>query len=344
MPSTLTDNSPQLDAPAPIFNCAECSHWLPPGSLACPECHAIVYSQYLRQIAAVAASQENAGQWAPARETWQKALEWLPVGTTQYGAVTQRIEFITGQINGQAANKAKWTRRLGPLAPVLFFLSKIKTGLFLLLKLKFLFSFLAFFAVYWALFGVWFGLGFTTSILVHEMGHFIAARRRGLRVDLPVFLPGLGAYVRWYSQGVSLDDLSSIALAGPFAGLLGAIGFGIASYSTPAGHWRDLFSALAHVSAWLNLINLIPILGLDGAQATYALSKLQRWLILATALIFVGWLHEWSYLFIAGGMGWRLWQGGYPEESNTRTFVRYVLLLFVLGLVVYRFPDTTQRF
>ena len=164
----------------------------------------------------------------------------------------------------------------------------------------------------------------------------------GLKVDLPVFLPGLGAYVRWYSMGVSLEDLSGIALAGPFFGLLVAIVCGgIARALGESPVTGGLFSALAHVSAWLNLMNLIPVFGLDGAQATYALNRTQRWLVLATALIFFGWLQEWMFLLVALGMGWRLWQGGYAEKPSTKTLVQFVLLLFALGLVVFVFPDTT---
>ena len=33
---------------------------------------------------------------------------------------------------------------------------------------------------------------------------------------------------------------------------------------------------LVYVGAWINFINLLPVLGLDGAQATFALSRLQR--------------------------------------------------------------------
>ena len=90
-----------------------------------------------------------------------------------------------------------------------------------------------------------------------------------------MFLPGLGAYVKWYSMGINLEDLSSIALAGPFAGLLTALACGGIALATHSA----LFSALAHVTAWLNALNLVPVLGLDGAQATHALSGLQRWMI-----------------------------------------------------------------
>ena len=62
---------------------------------------------------------------------------------------------------------------------MIFFLGKIKTFLFVLLKFKFILSFIGFFAIYWALFGWKFGLGFTLAILIHEMGHYVAAKRRG---------------------------------------------------------------------------------------------------------------------------------------------------------------------
>jgi len=95
-------------------------------------------------------------------------------------------------------------------------LAKSKALLGAVFKLKFILSFAAFFGFYWAAFGMKFGLGFAVLILIHEMGHFVAARRRGLKVDLPMFVPGLGAYVRWYSSvmGTSLEDRSAIALAG----------------------------------------------------------------------------------------------------------------------------------
>lgn len=334
----------QSDTPAEVFNCPGCSQWLPPGTLACPDCQTILYSDHLRDIAIAATTQEGASDWANARATWQTALPWLPPGTKQYDAVEQRILLIDARLNKVAASKANWTRRLGPFAPVVFFLAKLKTFFFFLMKAKFLLSFVGFFGVYWVFFGWKFGLGFALSILIHEMGHYIAARRRGLRVDLPVFLPGLGAYVRWYAMGISLEDLSGIALAGPFFGLLAAAVCAGLALTLHPGQTRDLFSALAHVSAWLNVLNLIPVLGLDGAQATYALDRTQRWLVTATALIFFGLLQEWTFLFVAVGMGWRLWEGGFADKPSTRTMVGYVLLLFALGVVMYKFPDTTRHF
>jgi Zn-dependent protease len=329
---------PAQPDPAPIFNCPQCSRWLPEGTLACPECETLIYSAHLRQIALDATAKENAGQWAQARAVWELALAWLPEGTKQRAAIEQRIALIETRLRAAEDKKAQWAKRLGPFAPVLLFLSKLKGLFFILLKMKFLLGFVGFFGLYWALFGWQFGLGFTLSILLHEMGHYLAAKRRGLKVDLPVFLPGLGAYVRWYNMGISLEALSSIALAGPFAGLLTAAACGVIAVAFKS----PLFSALAHVGAWLNLFNLVPVLGLDGAQATYSLDRTQRWLVLATALIFFGMLHEWPFVFIAAGMAWRLWSGGFADKPSTRTLVRFVLLLFALGTLIAIFPDTRR--
>jgi Zn-dependent protease len=340
---SVVESPGHLEAPETIYNCPECSHWLPPGTLACPECHAIVYSGHMKRVATAALSEEGADHWAQAREIWRQGLQWLPAGTKQAEAVEQRIGLIDARLRGAEETKAKWTKRLGPFAPVLFFLAKIKTFFFLLLKMKFLLSFVGFFLIYWAIFGWRFGLGFTLGILIHEMGHFVAARRRGLKVDLPVFIPGLGAYVKWYSMGVNLEDLSGIALAGPFFGLIVAVVCAaVAKYTT--GDRSGLFSALAHVTAWLNLLNLIPVFGLDGAQATYALDRMQRCLVAATAILFLALSHEWMLGFLAAGMGWRIWQNDVPDKPSTRTLVRYVLLVFALGVVIYAFPDTSARY
>ena len=175
MAETLTDIIPAIETPSEIFNCPNCSRWLPAGTLACPECQTIVYSEHLRNIALAATGEENAGKWVEAREIWRTALAWLPPDTKQYGAVEQRIALIDTRLRSADEKKAKWTRRLGPLAPVVFFLAKAKTLLLFLFKAKFILSFLGFFAIYWAIFGWRFGLGFTVAILIHEMGHYVAA-------------------------------------------------------------------------------------------------------------------------------------------------------------------------
>jgi Zn-dependent protease len=330
--------SPAVPAPPPapeaVYNCPQCSHYLPAGTLACPECHTIIYSGYLRDIALQASAAEGEKRWTDAKAIWRQALEWLPAGTQQTDAVNAKLAALDARTRAENDFQSRWTKRLGPLAPIFFFILKAKSYLFLLLKMKSLISLFAFFAIYWALFGLWFGVGFTLSIVVHEMGHYVAAKRRGLKVDLPVFLPGLGAYVRWYSLGMSLETLSGIALAGPFFGLIFACFAGALFFATG----NPIFAALAHVAGWLNVLNLIPVFGLDGAQATYALDRTQRWLVLATALIFFGLLHEFVFLFVGIGMAWRLFRGGFAEKPSTRTMVQYVLLLFALGLVLFRFP------
>ena len=164
------------------------------------------------------------------------------------------------------------------LAPIALFIAKFKFILIFLLKFKFLLSLFAFFGLYWAEFGWKFGLGFTALIFIHEMGHFVDVKRRGLPAEMPVFLPGFGAYVKWQALGVSEEVRAEISLAGPFAGLLAAIACagvwwyngGSQGIMTPIG---SLFVALAAIGAWLNAINLIPVYILDGGQAIHALNR-----------------------------------------------------------------------
>ena len=226
-------------------------------------------------------------------------------------------------------------KRLGPLAPIALGIFKLKSYLFLIFKLKFLLGFVGFFGLYWAMFGWKFALGFTLSILIHEMGHYYAVRRRGLKADLPMFLPGLGAYVRWYNQGMPLGVLAEIALFGPLFGL----GAALLSIGLYAWTRQPIFEALAYVGAWVNLVNLIPVLGLDGAQATYALSRLQRGLILAACVILFALMHEGVFLFLAAGMTYRMFTNDTPEQETTGTLVGYLLLLFVLGAFLYVVHD-----
>lgn len=50
--------------------------------------------------------------------------------------------------------------------------------------------------VYSFVFGWPYAVGFVLLILVHEMGHYIAARQKGLDVGAPTFIPFVGAWIK----------------------------------------------------------------------------------------------------------------------------------------------------
>ena len=337
--------TPETASPEVIHNCPTCSHWLPDGTLACPDCQTLTYSRHLSQLANNAQQLEQKQQWQQARAQWQSALQWLPGDSQQAASIQQHIAQMDARLKAEDDTRARWTKRLGPFAPVALFLIKAKSFLFLAFKLKFLIGFLAFFGLYWALFGWQFAAGIIICIFIHEMGHYVAVKQRGLQADLPMFLPGLGAYVRWYGQGVGREDLASIALAGPLYGAAAAI----ICWGLYLWLHLPVLLVLANVSAWMNVFNLLPLLGLDGAQATYALSRMQRALTAGTCLLFfaltasagrlsdqyVGPHTQWLLLIVGAGMAWRAFANDLPEQPSTRTFLTFQTLIIALGLIVF---------
>jgi Zn-dependent protease len=227
-----------------------------------------------------------------------------------------------------------WAKRVGPLAPLAILLAKGKTLLFALFKLKFLFSFAAFLGLYWALYGAWFGIGFAAMILLHEMGHFFEVKRRGLPAEMPVFLPGLGAYVKWQALGVSTEVRALISLAGPAAGLL-------AAYIAAALFWQTgnpLWAALARTGAWLNLLNLIPVWILDGAGAVLPLDKMGRLSLLVFSALLFWWSGQVMLLLLAAGFAWQLYRKQIPNEGSVAVQLYFAALLAALAWLLHATP------
>jgi len=340
---------PAPTAPEPIHSCPSCSHWLPDGTLACPDCQTLTYGRHLSGLAQEAQQLEQEGKWPEARDRWVSTLSWLPEETQQADTIRQHIGQIDTRLQAEEARKAKWTKRLGPFAPLFLFLLKLKSAFFLLFKLKFFLGLFAFFGIYWLLGGWKFALGFTISIMIHELGHYVAVKRRGLKADLPMFIPGMGAYVRWYAMGVSREDLAAISLAGPLYGLAAAVVCLALAWSTHS----LVFLLLANIGAWYNLFNLTPVFGFDGAQATYALSRVQRALIATMCLLFFALTvadssanrggTQWVFLFVAAGMGWRSFTNDAPETPHTRTLVLFLALVLLLGFMLYLTPVPGAR-
>ena len=50
-------------------------------------------------------------------------------------------------------------------------------------------------AVYASIWGLPYAAGFIALLFLHEMGHYVAARQRGLDVGAPTFIPFVGAWI-----------------------------------------------------------------------------------------------------------------------------------------------------
>jgi Zn-dependent protease len=278
---------------------------------------------------------EKQGQADRALERWQQALALLPKESAQAVWLREHIKALEA---AHPTASSRWAKKLGPLAPIALFFAKFKFLLVALLKFKFLFSLLAFFGFYWAIYGFKFGIGFALLVLIHEMGHYVDVKRRGLPADMPVFLPGFGAYVRWQNLGVSAEARAEISLAGPFAGLLASAVCALIWYKTGGSLW----AALAAVGAWLNALNLIPVWVLDGGQAVVALNKIGRAALVAIAVAIGYMTGQLTFYLIAAGALWRVFTairyGDGPEESSAKILFFYTALLVSLALLMYVLP------
>ncbi len=326
--------------PELIRNCRRCGRELTPGALVCESCHALVHSEELDRLATEAKALEAKGELRRAREQWLAGLLLLPRTSKQYDWIKQHareLEVAADEAQLPEPTDNKWAKRLGPVGPIAVLLAKGKTILFALFKLKFLLSFAAFIGIYWAAWGMKFGIGFAVLILLHEMGHFLDIKRRGLPADMPVFLPGLGAYVRWQALGVPLETRAAISLAGPLAGFFTAVACAVLWWQTG----NPLWAALARAGAVLNLLNLIPVWVLDGGQAALALSKTERIILLTACLALWLVLGENMFFLVALGAGYQVFlAGNLPAHPSRATTIYFIAVLTALGLIIRLLPGT----
>lgn len=304
----------------------------------CDQCHALLHSQTLEQLSAGARLLEEQGQPAKARAIWEQALQLLPPESVQADWVRKRAAMLalTGNESEAKESPHKWAKRLGPLAPLLIALTKLKV-LFALFQLKFLLTLGAFVAFYWAMFGAKFGVGFAAMILIHEMGHYVDVKRRGLPADMPVFLPGLGAYVRWHALGVADEVRAAVSLAGPLAGALAAGVCALVWWKTG----NDIWAALARAGAWLNVLNLTPIWVLDGGQSVSVLNKNERMILMTACLILWLLMDEKIFFLVAAGFGWRIFTKDIPSNPSPSTTAYFAAVLIALGIIL-RFTPYRQ--
>ena len=128
--------------------------------------------------------------------------------------------------------------------------------------------------VYALIWGWRYAAGFVLLMFVHEMGHYMAARRRGLDVGAPTFIPFVGAWIQLKQMPHDAETEAYVGMAGPLVGSAGAL----LCYFIARDQQADWLLAVAYSGFVLNLFNLIPLSPLDGGRITQVISP---WLWLA---------------------------------------------------------------
>lgn len=193
--------------------------------------------------------------------------------------------------------------------------------------------------VYAWIFGLRFAVGFVGLLLLHEMGHYIAARYRGLNVGLPAFIPFVGAWVSLKDLPHNAETEAFIGIAGPLMGTIAA--WVVYFYGRETGEAWIL--ALAYSGFMLNLFNLIPLSPFDGGRITAVLSP-RLWLLGAPILLALFLWNPSPLLVLMAILAWpsvvKGWQyradsaegqSYYAVHSNTR----FAYGLAYLGLIAY---------
>ncbi len=328
-------------APALAERCRACGTELPPSFLVCPACHAFVHADRLKGLAAQAEAAEAARDVVGALARWREALPLVPGSSRQHEAIQARLACLSAQLDREGAaptppaaaaqHRGRWaglgatgmsmTLVLWKLKFLLIgLLSKAKLLVLGLTKASTLFSMVFALSAYWAAWGWRFAAGLVAMMYVHELGHVAALRRYGIPASAPMFVPGVGAFVRLHQRPARVGEDARIGLAGPIWGLAATA---VVYTTARATGWPSVL-AVAHIGAWLNLFNLLPVWQLDGGRAFAALTRAHR--IVAAVALLAGWLigRDGFVLLLAGVAAARAFERTAPSEPDRGALAWYV--------------------
>ena len=174
--------------------------------------------------------------------------------------------------------------------------------------------------------GLMWALIVTVSLLVHEFGHALAAKRLGLNPR--IMIHGLGG-TTYHSHAPNAKQEAWITFAGPLAGfLLGAAVYaydlsGVTLSSKPEIEQR-VVAQLLYVNIFWTCINLLPIYPMDGGQLfRIGLQRLLRPLTAERITFGVGLALSAVWMFFAfrwRGFGLLFFLGAWTAISNVQGF------------------------
>lgn len=151
-------------------------------------------------------------------------------------------------------------RTTGLITAVIASIKLLKYAKFALVPISLLGSLVA----YGLTLGWVFGAILVGVLFVHEMGHVVAARRVGIKVSAPYFIPFMGALILANREDLKGEKHSYMAAGGPFFGTVLAA-LCMAAYWVTGSQHKWILAAAA-VGAVLNLFNMLPVRPLDGGR------------------------------------------------------------------------------
>jgi Zn-dependent protease/CBS domain-containing protein len=152
---------------------------------------------------------------------------------------------------------------------------------------------------------------FFVSLLMHEYGHALVARREGMEIE-GITLWLFGGVARFKGMFPSAGAEFRIAIAGPVVSLALGCLFELFAWLARAPEALDAVAAwLGYINLTLLVFNLLPALPLDGGRvlrsALWAARNDFAWATRIAA--WVG--RAFGYLFIAVGLGFLFFQGAF---------------------------------
>ncbi|GAC1406237.1 MAG: hypothetical protein NVS4B12_15650 [Ktedonobacteraceae bacterium] len=263
-------------------------------------------------------------------------------GYTTDAGVEQRDASAHGSADGP--KKRKGLAGLGGLAVTIGgLLLKFKGLIFFIKFAPALISAAVSVVVYSLFFGWQFALGLVASLFIHEMGHALVMKLKGIPMGGLIFIPLLGAAVTMRQMPANAKDEAEVGIAGPIAGAIAASACLVLAQLTPNTH--TIWAPLAYFGFFINLFNLVPIVPFDGGRVLAAIDR-RIWILgFAGLLIYQIWL--WLngnfsifllfFIIIAATQLWSRSKVDTPESKayyDVPVGTRIVLGLVYFGLAV----------
>jgi Zn-dependent protease len=245
-------------------------------------------------------------------------LLWRPTGVVLAQSYSSS-PFGGGQRGGGNRWAAGGIGLIGA-ASVLLGKSKYLLGALKLTKLASLGSMVFTIGTYSMFFGLPYAAGMVGLILVHETGHALVMRQRGVDFSPMVFVPFVGAFIAMRNQPRDAYEDALIAFGGPVLGGAGAGAVALAATATQS----QLLFALADFGFMINLFNLLPIGAMDGGRIASALSPYAgvAGLGLGGVLAYSGAIHNPIFYLILLAGGWETFQRFYNPGATPPNYYR----------------------